>query len=106
MENKISKPTKEQIAAWKKEFEAKDMEVHVLKVGDKVAYLHSIDMQTLSLGMSLSAKNDIMGSVKAVLDNCWLGGDEAIKTVPKYFMGAMPFIEQLMAGEIGSMEKL
>lgn len=105
-EKNIQNPTKEQIEAWKKEYNAKGLDVHKLIVGDKVGYIHSPNRQTLSLAMQRIAKNDIVGGVEAVLDNCWLGGDTEIKTVNKYFMGAANIIDKLISAETATLEKL
>lgn len=102
----IQNPTKDQIEAWKKDCNAKGLDIHKLIVGDKVGFIHSPDRKTLSLAMTRIAKNDIVGGVEAVLENCWLGGDTEIKTVNKYFMGAANVIDKLISAETATLEKL
>lgn len=109
MENQkgnITNPTAEQIAQWKNEYKAKDKAVHKLVVGDKTGYIHDPDRKTLSLAMTRIAQNNIVGGVEAILENCWLGGDEAIKTNDRYFMGAANIIDKLIQSETATLEKL
>lgn len=107
MENKnITTPTSEQIAAFKSEWGAKGKKVYKLVVGDKVGYIHDPDRKTLSLAMTRIAKNDIIGGVEAILENCWVAGDEAIKTDDRYFMGAAGIVDQLIQAESAVLEKL
>lgn len=102
----IINPTPEQVEAWKREYSAKDKNVHKLIVGDKVGYIHDPDRKTLSLAMSRIAGNNIIGGVEAILENCWLGGDEAIKYNDKYFMGAAGIVDKLIQAEAAILEKL
>ncbi|WP_165026815.1 hypothetical protein [Dysgonomonas sp. ZJ279] len=101
-EKNISNPSEAQINKWKKEHN----EVHVLKVGGKIGYLHNPDRATLSLAMMRIAKNDILGGCTAILENCWLGGDEEIKTNDKLFMGAVGVVGELITAETATLEKL
>jgi hypothetical protein len=98
----IAKPTQQDIDRWKQEYD----EVHVLKVGDKTAYLHDPDMLTTSLAMSKIANRDVFGSALVILENCWLGGDEEIKRKPKYISNSLQFVNAIIEEMDASMEKL
>ncbi|MBF0576602.1 hypothetical protein [Dysgonomonas sp. GY617] len=103
----IPNPTPEQIEQWKKEYATKDKCIHrITSASGKVGYVHDPDRKTLSLAMTRIAQNNIIGGVEAILDNCWLGGDESLKTNDKSFMGLANQIEQLIQAETVTLEKL
>ena len=107
MANNITNPTPDQIAQWKKEYAAKGKDIHkVTTASGKVGYLHDPDRKTLSLAMTRIAQNNIVGGVEAILNNCWLGGDESIKTDDKSFMGLAGQIDKLIQTEVVTLEKL
>ena len=93
--------TKEQIKQWK----AKYKEVFVLRVDDKVAYLRTPDRATLSYASTLATK-DPMKFNEAILTNCWLGGDEEIKTDDALFLSASSKLGELIQIKEATLEKL
>ena len=93
--------TKEQIKQWK----AKYKEVFVLRVDDKVAYLRTPDRATLSSASTLATK-DPMKFNEAILTNCWLGGDEEIKTDDALFLSASSKLGELIQIKEATLEKL
>ena len=93
--------TKEQIKQWK----AKYKEVFVLRVDDKVAYLRTPDRATLSYASTLATK-DPMKFSEAILTNCWLGGDEEIKTDDALFLSASSKLGELIQIKEATLEKL
>ena len=93
--------TKEQIKQWK----AKYKEVFVLRVDDKVAYLRTPDRATLSYASTLATK-DPMKFNEAILTNCWLGGDEEIKTDDALFLSASSKLVELIQIKEATLEKL
>ncbi|EFS97086.1 hypothetical protein HMPREF1977_1576 [Capnocytophaga ochracea F0287] len=93
--------TKEQIKQWK----AKYKEVFVLRVEDKVAYLRTPDRATLSYASTLATK-DPMKFNEAILTNCWLGGDEEIKTDDALFLSASSKLGELIQIKEATLEKL
>ena len=93
--------TKEQIKQWK----AKYKEVFVLRVDDKVAYLRTPDRATLSYASTLATK-DPMKFNEAILTNCWLGGDEEIKTDDTLFLSASSKLGELIQIKEATLEKL
>lgn len=93
--------TKEQIKQWK----AKYKEVFVLRVDDKVAYLRTPDRATLSYASTLATK-DPMKFNEVILTNCWLGGDEEIKTDDALFLSASSKLGELIQIKEATLEKL
>ena len=93
--------TKEQIKQWK----AKYKEVFVLRVDDKVAYLRTPDRATLSYASTLATK-DPMKFNEAILTNCWLGGDEEIKTDDALFLSTSSKLGELIQIKEATLEKL
>ena len=93
--------TKEQIKQWKAEYK----EVFVLRVDDKVAYLRTPDRATLSYASTLATK-DPMKFNEAILTNCWLGGDEEIKTDDALFLSASSKLGELIQIKEATLEKL
>ena len=93
--------TKEQIKQWK----AKYKEVFVLRVDDKVAYLRTPDRATLSYASTLATKDPIKFN-EAILTNCWLGGDEEIKTDDALFLSASSKLGELIQIKEATLEKL
>lgn len=74
--------TEEQIAQWKK----KHGDVFKITVGGKEAYLHKPDRKTL--GYASQYKDNPIRMAEAILQNCWIDGDQEIKTDDELFLGA------------------
>jgi hypothetical protein len=83
--------TSEQIAMWKN----LHRDVFEVKVSDKICYLKRPDRKTLSAAESIGYQ-DPMRYNEVILENCWLGGDSAIKTNDVYFLETVPVLEQLI----------
>lgn len=73
--------TAEQIEKWKKEHG----DIFKVEVGGSVCYLKKPDRKTMSLVATL--QNTPVRANEAMLQNCWLGGDESIKTDDEMFFG-------------------
>lgn len=93
----IGQASDEQIAYWKKQHGGCSQ----ITVKDHVCYLKPADKKVLSYALSMikvrvddpSKAGEVgveriiqLGEV--VLQNCWLGGSEEIKTIPKLWMSA------------------
>lgn len=100
--NEITQPTEAKIEEWKRKYGT----VHKLCIEDKVGYLKSPDRKTLSLAMTRIAKSDIVGGSEAILENCWLGGDEEIKSDDTLFMAAIGKVGELIQVKEATLEKL
>lgn len=81
----------EQIEAWKKKYG----DVFCVVVGDKVAYLKRPSRQALSAA-AVVGKNDPMKYNEILLNNCWLDGDEEIKTDDSLFLGVSAKLGELV----------
>lgn len=93
--------TEQQIEGWKKQHG----EVYLVEVGGRKAYLRPADRKTISYATAVGAK-DPMAFNEALIQNCWLGGDEEIKTVDSLFMGASAVLHELIEVQTASIKKL
>lgn len=83
--------TQAQIDAWK----AEHGEVSMLTVGEKKCYLKSPTRQTLGYA-GVAGQEDPMAFNDVILNQCWLGGDEEIKTNTGLFFSASKQISKLI----------
>ena len=93
--------TQEQIDAWK----AKYRDIFKITVEDKVAYLKKPDRKVLAAATAASTTNPMKFN-EVVLNNCWIGGDEDIKTEDSYFLGASAKLNELIEIKNAELEKL
>jgi hypothetical protein len=87
--------TQKQIADWKKQHGDKNGEIFELHVDGKVAYLKKPDRGVISMASELGGGNQVKIS-ELVLDACWLGGDEEIRTDDDLFMSVMPSLQKMV----------
>lgn len=95
------KVTQEQIDAWKK----KHGEIFRLKVDEKECYLKTPDRKTLSYASTVATKDPLKFN-EILLNNCWLGGDEEIKTTDSLFLAAASKLGELIEVKEAELEKL
>lgn len=93
--------TKEQIQEWKQQYK----DIFVLNVEGKKAYLRTPDRHTLSYASTLATKDPLKFN-EVVLTNCWLGGDEEIKTDNALFLAASSKLPELIQIKEATLEKL
>lgn len=93
--------TPEQIEAWKK----KHGDVFCVTVGDKVVYLKRPDRKVLGAA-AVVGKNDPMKYNEILLNNCWLAGDEDIKTDDALFLGVSAKLGELVEIKEAELKKL
>lgn len=93
--------TKEQIQEWKKQYK----DVFVISVEDKKVYLRTPDRKTLSYASTLATKDPLKFN-EVILDNCWLGGDEEIKTNDELFLAVSSKLPDLIQIKEATLEKL
>ncbi len=93
--------TKEKITELKK----KHGEIFLLKVEDKSCILKKPDRKTLSYATSVASK-DPMKFNEIMLNGCWLGGDEEIKTDDSLFLSAAAKIAELIEVKESELVKL
>lgn len=97
----MEKVTKEQIEAWK----AKYGEVFLLEIEDKKAYLKTPDRKVLSAASTLAQENPLKFN-EILLENCWICGDEVIKTNDVLFLSACSKLGNLIETKEASLGKL
>ena len=93
--------TKEQIQEWKQKYK----DIFVISVEDKKVYLRTPDRKTLSYASTLATKDPLKFN-EVILDNCWLGGDEEIKTNDELFLAVSSKLPDLIQIKEATLEKL
>lgn len=91
----------QKIEEWKK----KHGDIFLYEVDNKKCYLRKPDRKTLSAA-SVIGKSDPMRYNEIMLANCWLEGDEEIKTEDKYFLGISGRLAELVEITEGELKKL
>lgn len=97
----MSKITKEQIEQWKKQHG----DVFEISVDGKVGFIKKPDRKTLSYAMT-EAQTNPLGFAEIILENGWLGGDEAIKTDDSLFLAAAGQIDKIVKIKEAEVKKL
>lgn len=96
------KITQEQIDAWKK----KHGEIFLISFEDgKAAYLKKPDRKVLSYAMTKMQTNPL-AFAETILNQCFIGGDEEVKTDDNYFLGAASQLEGIMEVKTAELKKL
>lgn len=93
--------TKEQIQEWKNQYK----DIFVISVADKKVYLRTPDRKTLSYASTLATKDPLRFN-EVILENCWLGGDEEIKTNDELFLAVSSKLPNLIQIKEATLEKL
>lgn len=95
------KATKAQIAEWKK----KHGEVFMITVEDKTAYIRKPDRKDLAHATAVGANNPFAFN-ETILNNCWLGGDEDVKTNDDYFLAVSGQLDKVIEIKDAEIKKL
>jgi len=93
--------TQEEIDAWKKRHGS----VYLLEVEGYNAYVKAPGRNEISYATTI-AKQDPMKFNSAILDKCWLAGDEEIKHTDRLFMGAASQLDQIIEIAEATIKKL
>ncbi len=93
--------TEAQIKEWKNKYG----DVFEVLVEDKKCYLRKPDRKILGLATSVGQKNPMKFN-EVILHNCWLAGDEEIKTDDDYFLGVGAKLETLIQIKEAEIKKL
>lgn len=93
--------TPEQIGQWKK----KHGDIFAYEVDGKICYLKRPNRQVISVA-SASGVGDPFKFAEVVVVNCWLGGDEALRSEDRYFMGLSQKINEIVEIKVGEIKKL
>ena len=92
--------TAEQIADWKKKYG----DVFKVEVDGSVCYLKKPDRKTMSYMATLL--NTLVRANEVLLENCWLGGDESIKTDDGKFFGVSGKLTEIIQVKEAEIKKL
>lgn len=95
------KPTKKEIT----ELKARHGQLFMITVDDKACVLKKPSRKVLSLASSVATK-DPMKFNEIILKNCWVAGDEEIKTDDDYFLGASSKIAEIIEIKEAELVKL
>ena len=76
-----------------------------IEVEDKVCYLKKPTRKVLSLAAT-AGQHDPMKYNEVILANCWVDGDEEIKTDDAYFLGVSGVLAELIEVKKASLKKL
>lgn len=101
--SKVKEVTQEQIDAWKKKH-GDVIEFTDPATGDK-CYLSKPSRKVLSFALT-EAQNNPLGLVEAILENCWLGGNEDLKKDDAFVLGINSKIDQLVQIKTLEIKKL
>jgi len=71
----------------------------------KEAFLKKPDRKIMSYAMTKMQSNPL-GYAEVILNQCFLGGDEEVKTNDDYFFGAAAQLEQMIEAKNASLKKL
>ena len=94
------KATAEQISDWKK----KHGDIFKVEVDGSVCYLKKPDRKTMSYVATLGS-NPVRAN-EALLENCWLGGDESVKTNDEKFFGVSAKLAEIVQIKDAEITKL
>ncbi len=98
----MSKTDQKQIDAWKQEHG----EIFKLEFEDgKEGFLKKPSRKILKAAMA-KMQTDPLSFVERILTDCWLGGDEQVRTDDDYFFGAAEQLEGLMETKKAELKKL
>ena len=98
----VSGPTAEQIASWKN----KHGDVFLIEIesGER-CYLRKPIRKDLSAAQA-SARKDPMKFNESLLNNCWLAGDDAIRTNDDLFFAASQVLDEVLVFKTATAKKL
>ena len=103
----VGEATKEEIALMKKQYG--DVVALKVKVNEKetaVCYLKPVGRDVAAKAMSMYAEKQIIPTGEFIINNCWIQGDDRIKTNDKIAMAAAVQANQLVEFLESSVEKL
>ena len=101
METKLEKTIEQKISEWK----AKHGDVFQVEVEGRVAYLKRPDRKVLGAA-AVTGKNDPMKYNEVILNNCWLEGDEEIRTNDAMFLGVSAQLDEIIEIKEATIKKL
>ena len=94
-------PTDKQIENWKQ----KHGEVFSYESDELACYLKRPDRKTIAAAAAVGS-TDPVKYAEIMIANCWLGGNEALKTEDRYFFGLQQQLTALVEIKTGTLKKL
>lgn len=101
METKVEKTIEQKISEWK----AKHGDVFQVEVDGRVAYLKRPDRKVLGAA-AVTGKSDPVKYNEVILNNCWLEGDEEIRTNDAMFLGVSAQLAEIIEIKEATLKKL
>jgi hypothetical protein len=96
----MKKVTKEMIAKWKKEHGNENIRKISLKDNNRkvshVCYFKKPSRNVVGLAINFSQSNNSQKFIETLLENCWLGGDEEVKTNDDLFWSLLSPLNSLV----------
>lgn len=101
------KATVEQVQAWKTQYDCKIFEFTAHKEGceDKRAYFRSITPEVLEAWQTVRKTSSLQAD-DIIISNCWLAGDEEIRSRNEYKQGLRDWLGVLLDKVEGEMVEL
>lgn len=93
--------TETQIKEWKE----KHKDIYLVTVDDKGCYLRKPTRKEISYA-TMMGKSDPLKFSEAILNSCWLDGDDEIKTDDELFMGVAGQLAELVKVKEAEIKKL
>jgi len=94
-------PTAQQVEQWKR----KHGEVFVYEADDLACYMKRPDRQVVELA-SVRGQESPFKFAEVIIANCWLAGNEELRTEDRYFMGLSQKVSELVEIRTGELKKL
>lgn len=101
MNTNETKTVEEKIETWKKKYG----EIFLVEVDGRSAYLKKPDRKALGAA-AVIGKTDPMKYNEILLSNCWIEGDEEIKTDDALFLGVSAQLAELIEIKEATIKKL
>ena len=87
------------------ELKMKHGDVFEVEVEDKVCYLKKPTRKVLSAAATVGQKDPLRYN-EVILTNCWIAGDEEIKSEDGLFLGVSSVLSELIEVKTASLKKL
>jgi hypothetical protein len=94
-------PSAEQIEQWKKQHG----KIYCIEVDGRSCYLRQPNRKDLAAATA-SGKKDPLKFNDSILVNCWLAGDEEIRTNDELFLGASQVLDEVLEFKTATIKKL
>lgn len=97
----VGQATPEQIEAWKRQYG----DIFAVTVGDGICYLKKPSRKALGYA-TFASKSDPLKFNEVILNECWIDGDESIRTDDSKFLGLSGVLSELIEVKEAEIKKL